>query len=125
MENPSPLLMRHFTQALDGIGATKHFTDDLYRVRRTEDVITEVGYRYHLGDRIWWVGIRLSDGTGYRPGNLLTEVTYERVWWDDRTNRQHRSIATDYATFYNPVRAAEYVAGLLGYVPKSECECEL
>lgn len=116
--------MRHFTQALDGIGATKHFTDDLYRVRRTEDVITEIAYRYHLGDRIWWVRIQLSDGTGYRPGRLLTEVTYERVTWDDVRNRQRRSIATDYVTFYSPVRAAEYVAGLLGYSRKAECECE-
>lgn len=123
MEKPSPLLMRHFTQALDGIGATKSFDPTIIRVNNRGGVITEVAYRYHLGDRIWWARIQLSDGTGYRPGMVLVEVTYERVTWDDIRNRQRRSIATDYLPFANPIRAAEYVAGLFGYTQPAECTC--
>lgn len=119
----SPLLMRHFTQALDGIGALSHLGSDFYRVRRDNDVITEIANRYTASAQVWWVRVGMSDGTGYRGGRLLVEVTYERVTWDDVKRRQRRYPTSDYYLFSNPIKAAEYVASLFGYAQPALCSC--
>lgn len=121
---PSPML-KHFTQSLEGIGAIKHFdgAPEKYLVSRKSDLITEVTNRYMPTCSVWRVRAMMSDGMGYRPGRVLLEVTYERASWDDWRKRQIRFSTSDYHTFYSPVKAARYLAGLFGYVEKETCEC--
>lgn len=133
------LLLKHFFQSLRGIGAMDSFGHGakrrvrIKRNQHTHSHYARTGWRFTPShgqpERIVWVEVCVRPDWAPNPG--LLEVTYCYTytvpgysspntgrWVHARDDWQHRT-----AVFTNPVKAAEYVAGYLGYAEEPSCEC--